>query len=424
MDNWFTPSDYGLHPRREPSYGLPHLSQPIPATRLRHLVLRGDLRSRRDLPFYCNPVALFFAVWSLMLACLCLHVSYATYPSFGTPLLIFSVSACALLLGYAASAAVFENDAALDERASYGLDVTLLWRINLLLCVIAVLVVVANWATDGPPPALGDPTTYLTYGRLKQILFPFLSTVAVNSTFDTSRLRRFVFLAFSISILILYITRGALLTTFLEMFFVFSMRTSMSKRKLYFLSLGSFAFALTAVTVFGNLRTAHDVFITYLQIRDKFADLPMAWLWFVSYFSVPLSNLCWIVAHPAAHGPTLAFLYPLLPTFMAPVDPYTQVYTSTNIIDNGSTYLQAYALDFSYLGIYFANLILGVGCRWFVARSYPKYILVLAIFLTAMSFIFIDMFLVLTTILQAVLQFYISKCCFYWNEYHSAPARP
>ena len=382
----------------------------------RHTLVRRTIRAKGNLPLYCNPIALFLGIWITMLACLSVHVSYAIYPHFGTPVLVFAVSTISLLLGYSASSTVFDGDVTPRAIFSYVLDVTALWRMNLLLCVLAALIVILNWVTEGPPPALGDPTTYLAYGRFKQILFPVLSTVAVNSTFDSSRLRRFLFLTFSVSILTVYITRGALLTTFLQMFFLFSMRTSISKRNQYLLAISAFVFAVAGVTAFGNLRTAHDVFINFLQIRGEYEDWPMAALWFVSYFSVPLSNLSWMIAHPPAYGPTLAFLYQLLPTFMAPPDPYAQVYASTNIIDNGSTYLQAYALDFSYLGIYFANLILGVGCRWFVTRSYPKYMLVLSIFLTSMSFIFIDMFLVLTTVLQATLQIYVAKRYFAWKD--------
>lgn len=422
MSEYSTEFNYGE--QQGSAFEIEELVPLFAARRRRRELVPVPLRPQQDLPFFCNPVTLFFGVWGLMLACLSVHVSSVTYPSFMTPALIFTISAVALLLGYAASGAIFASDATQDETASYVLDVSKLTRINLFLCLVSVGIVVLNWVAEGPPPALGDPTTYLTYGRLKQILFPFLSTVAVNSMFDTSRLRRCIFLVFSISVLTIYVTRGALLTTFLQIFFVFAMRTSMSKRKLYLLSMGSFVFALSAVTVFGNMRTSHEVFIAYLHIREKFVDWPMAWLWFVSYFSVPLSNLSWMVAHRPANGPTLAFLYPLLPTFMAPPDPYLGVYASSNIIDNGSTYLQAYALDFSYLGIYFANLILGFGCRWFRSRAYPRYVLVLAIFLTSMSFIFIDMFLVLTTILQAVLQIYISKRCFYRDEHRFGVSRP
>ena len=87
-----------------------------------------------------------------------------------------------------------------------------------------------------------------------------------------------------------------------------------------------------------------------------------------------------------------------------------------NIVDNASTYLQAWALDFSYLGIYFANLLIGIGCGWLAARAYPRKILILAIFLTSLSLLFFsDMFFLLSTVIQLPLQVLVQKRCFRWQ---------
>jgi len=69
-------------------------------TRAGHAFTSGTLRPRKELPVYCNPIALFLAIWILMLACLSVHVSYVIYPGFGIPFLIFIVSAGSLFLGY------------------------------------------------------------------------------------------------------------------------------------------------------------------------------------------------------------------------------------------------------------------------------------------------------------------------------------
>jgi len=383
--------------------------------RSRHAFASGVFRPRRELPVYCHPVALFLAIWVLMLACLSVHVSYVIYPDFGIPFLIFIVSAGSLLLGYFASTAILERDSLQDEVTSYVLDVTRLWQLNLLFCVFAMVLIGLNWFTSGPPPAIGDPSTYLTYGKLKQILFPLLTCIAVNATFDSSRIRRSLFIVFAFGWLGLYLARGILLVTFLEMFFVFSLRSSTGRRRQYLLALGALALAIAGMTIIGNLRTAHDIFIDFLQIRDKYSNWPMAFLWAVSYISIPFSNLCWMVAHGTSHGPTFAFLYSLLPTFMTPSDPYAEVYGSMNIIDGASTYLQAWALDFSYLGIYFANLIIGIGCGWLAMRAYPRNILILSIFLTSISLLFFaNTFFLLSTVIQVLAQIFVQKRCFYW----------
>jgi oligosaccharide repeat unit polymerase len=384
--------------------------------RPRHLLVRNVLAPHRNLPLYCNPIVEFFVVWILMLACLTVRVSYVIYPEFSTPLLIVTVSAISLLLGYFASTAVFRKRDLQSGITTYALDVTNLRRFNVVCTACAFLLIAYNWATSGPPPAIGDSSTYLTYGQFKQVLFPLITAVAVNSTLDPSKLQRCLFIAISLGVLALYVARGIMLVAFLQMFFLLSLRSRSSKKMQYLLAVGFLSCAIVGMTIVGNLRTAHDIFVSFLQIRDQYSDWPMAWLWLVSYISIPFSNLCWMIAHASSHGPTLAFLYPLLPTFVAPQDPYNAVYGSTNIIDNASTYLQTYALDFSYLGIYFVNLALGTECGWIVRRAYPKHMLIVSIFLTSMSLIFFtDMFFLLSTVIQVLIQTAVERKCFRWE---------
>ena len=382
----------------------------------RHAFAKGSFRPRRELPLYCHPIVLFLAIWVLMLACLSFHVSYVIYPYLGIPFLIFLVSVGSLLLGYLASTAMLERNTLQDEATSYVIDVTRLWRINLMFCAFALALIGLNWIIAGPPPAIGDPSSYLTYGNLKQILFPLLTCVAVNATLDPSRLRRYVFIVFGLGWLACYVARGIMLVTFLQMFFLFSLRSSMNRKKQYLLFLGAVAIGIAGMTIIGNLRTAHDIFLAFLQIRDRYSEWPMAFLWPAAYISIPFSNLCWMVAHGSSHGPTFAFLYSLFPSFMAPADPYADVYGGMSIIDGASTYLQAWTLDFSYLGIYFANLLVGIGCGWLVMRAYPRHSLILAIFLTSMTLLFFtDMFFLLSTVIQVSLQAAVQKRCFQWS---------
>lgn len=415
-------SDFPVSPNGDsraswPSLAIPGRWPDVGGARSNHTITEGVFRPRQELPIYCNPIALFLAVWGLMLICLCFHISYVIYPYFTTPVVIFVISITALLLGYFASTAILERDSSPDKTVAYSIDVTALWRLNLLFSVFALALIGLNWVMAGPPPLISDPSSYLTYGKLKQILFPLLTCVAVNATLDPSRLRRYLFIAFGLGVLAMYVARGIMIVTFLQMFFLLSLRSNMSRKQQYLLFLGAIAIAVAGMTIIGNLRTAHDLFIAYLQIRDKYSDYPMAFLWVVSYVSIPFSNLCWILQHGAAHGPTFAFLYSLLPSFMATSDPYADFYNNVNIIDNASTYLQAYALDFSYLGVYFANLLIGLGCGWLVLRSYPRHVLILAIFLTSMTLLFFtNMFFLLSTIIQVCLQAVVLKRCFNWRS--------
>jgi hypothetical protein len=382
----------------------------------KHKLIQGVLNERQHLPLFCNPVALFVINWVLMVASLSTQVTYVTYPFMGIPLLLCALSIGSFFFGYLVARTTLFRSPSSCTFLSYSLDVTTLWRLNLLFCGASLLIILFNWITIGPPPALGDPTSYLTYGRFKQVLFPLLVTVTVNATLDSSRWRKVSFAAFGIVGLTLYITRGLLMVALLQMFFVFALKTRMDKRKLYSIAFGFLVFTIIAITLIGNARTAQGVFLEYLQIRRKYFGWPMAYLWLTSYISIPFSNLCWLFAKGNFHGPTLSFLYPLLPSFLTPADPHAAIHDDLSIIDGASTYLAAYALDFSYLGIYLANLALGLGCGWLVERSLPRQILVSSIFLTCLSFIFFsDMFTPLSTIIQLIIQVSVQRRCFHWG---------
>ena len=168
-----------------------------------------------------------------MMVALSFQVTYVTYPKMGMPMLLFGISLGSFLFGYIVSRTVLHRWPTPTDAFSYTLDVTQLWQLNLMLCGAALLIIVFNWVLFGPPPAVGDPTSYLTYGRFKQVLFPLLVTVTVNAMLDSSRWRKALFMMFGMAGMTLYITRGLLMVALLQIFFVFSLKTRMSKRKLY-----------------------------------------------------------------------------------------------------------------------------------------------------------------------------------------------
>ena len=382
----------------------------------KHRIVEGELKPVREIPLFCNPLVIFIGNWALMMASLSVQVTYVTYPNMGMPMLLFGISLGSFLFGYIVSRMLLHKWPTPSHSASYSLDATQLWQLNLLLCGAAMLIIIFNWILTGPPPAVGDPSSYLTYGRFKQVLFPVLVTVTVNATLDQSRWRKALFVLFGMAGMTLYITRGLLMVALLQMFFVFALKTKISRRKLYTMLLCFVGFTIVVITVIGNARTAQGVFLEYLQIRQKYSDWPMAYLWLTSYVSIPFSNLCWLFAKGNFHGPTLAFLYPLLPSFLTPPDPHAYIHEDLSIIDGASTYLAAYALDFSYLGIYLANLLLGIGCGWMRERALPRGLLVASILLTCLSFIFFsDMFTPLSTILQIAIQSAVQRRCFHWG---------
>jgi len=287
----------------------------------------------------------------------------------------------------------------------------------MILCIVCLLIIAFNWITLGPPPAFGDFSSYLTYGRLRQILFPALITITVNAFLDKSKTQRALYAVFGLSWLMIYVTRGVVLVAILQALFVFSLRTGISKKKLYTVGLLCFLFSAFAGTAIGNARTPMAVFMDFLQIRSQYFDWPMIYLWLISYISIPFSNLCWVLDKIPFHGPTTSFLYPLLPSFWLPVDPHIAIHNDSRIIDGASTYLMSYALDLSYLGVFLANFCLGIGCAWLKKYGGSRKMLVSAIFLACLSFIFFaDLFSPLSTVIQISIQSFVQRKCFIWDK--------
>ena len=160
----------------------------------------------------------------------------------------------------------------------------------------------------------------------------------------------------------------------------------------------------------GNNRTAQSSFFQVLQIRREFWDWPMISLWAISYFSIPISNFCWIVHNFQFHTATLSFLYPALPAFWTPTDPHESITGYAHIIDGVHTYLSAYYLDLSYLGIVLINFVLGFGCALVMRKRVSRHFLTSAVFLACLAYIFfVDNFMPLSTLLQFVIQAFVQR---------------
>ena len=392
-----------------PSYAGGWKSRPQSSRLYRYLRLRPD----NQLPFYCQPIILFAISWLAMLGSLAFHVSYDSYPGMELPILLFSISIISLMAGYMLVHFFSEKQYPKDVGAEYMLDVSKLRRLNQILVLIAILIMVVNVKLEGLPPVFGlfsfDTKVYLEYGRLKQLLFPVLIIITVNAFLDPSRLRKVLYSSFGLLSMLVYVTRGGILGALMQAFFVFSMTTKISKKRLLARAAGVLVVLIVLADVIGSNRTTQAGFLEFLQIRKEFWEWPMVSLWVISYFSIPLSNLCWIVHDFHFTTATFSFLNPALPSFWLPSDPHESfIAGQTHVIDNVHTYLAPYFMDFSFAGIFLANLVLGAICAILVRRGIGRYFLTSAIFLGCVADIFFnDNFIPLSTLLQFVAQAFV-----------------
>jgi oligosaccharide repeat unit polymerase len=375
------------------------------------------VRPLSELPFYCHPVYLFLAVWVVMLGSLEMQVSESTYPDRSMGVILFLVSVLALLAGV--GAVRLANYASTESPFSlaYRIDAERLRKVNWFMFLCIVPIVIFNYLTVGPPPILGfvgaQTVVYLEYGRFKQLLFPIAMALFVNSALEQSGVRRWLWRCCSLGILLAYVARGPILMAVAQALVLYSIRTTASKRRIYVGAILALLFALGAMDIIGNNRTSQDSFFSFLEIKNDFRDWPMALLWPITYFSIPISNLCWIVKDAHFTAPTISFLYQFLPSFWVPASPHDAAVSNSHIIDGTYTYLGNYFLDFSWAGIVACNFAIGLAAGTLTRRErISRKFMSSPIVLSAIGFIFFwDFFTALSNVLEFFAEVAVQRFC-------------
>jgi oligosaccharide repeat unit polymerase len=376
-----------------------------------------QVRPLAELPFYCDPVYLFVASWALMLGSLEIQVSETTYPDRSMGIILFLVSLLAMLAGIGAIRLANYAEKTSAVPLAYRIDARLLRKINWILCGIVFLIVAFNWVSVGPAPVFGffgaETSVYAEYGRLKQVLFPVAMALSLNSALEESGIRRWFWRCLSLGTLLAYVARGPILIAVVQSLILYSIRTTASKRKIYARACVAIVIALVAMDVVGSNRTAQESFFQALEIKEDFRTWPTAIVWPISYISIPISNLCWIVRGAHFNEPTVSFLYPVLPSFWAPASPHEAAVSDSHIIDGTHTYLANYFLDFSWAGIVGCNFLIGLLGGFLTHRErISRKFMMSPIILSAFSFIFFwDFFVSLPTIIELCIQALVQRLC-------------
>ena len=358
-------------------------------------------RIKSEIPIFCKPISLFLTMWLIMLLSLQMHVTVYSYPDIGLALLLFFCSVCSLVAGYLIVRMAYKLDTAeVPNRPFYQVAVKPLRRAEWILIAVITAILLANFVAYGPPPllsVLGATTlNYVEYGKLKQLLNAAAMTLTVAASLEPSRRRKILIYSLTFLSMVAYATRGFLLIMLAQAFFVFSLQAKTSKRKLYIVALSTLAAAALLSNLIGNGRaeSTTEAFVAFFGITSTYAKWPMTTLWFLSYISSPISNMCWIVRSYHVTGPSSIFLGPLLPAFWAPESLESQYLGSPFIIDGVHTYLAKYYLSLWYFGVVLINLLWG-GIAAFLTHHdrLIRKTLTSAVLLAAIVFIFFADFL-------------------------------
>jgi hypothetical protein len=359
------------------------------------------VRKQSDLAFYCKPLPLFFAVWLLMLTTFQLRVSYTSYPDISLALILFAISAVSFMIGYATvSFAYYAIGGPLVGAVEYAIDLKRFRRFQSVALLTSVIILVFNWRKYGLPPLFGffgaDTYIYARYGSLKQLLFPAFMALCLTAPLEPSRIRRWFFFAFGPVCALAYASRGYLLILLFQILAMFSLRTTLSKRKIYLIALTTFCLAIVMSDVIGNNRmsSGSGALLSYMRIKRAYYDWPTSYLWMVSYISSPISNLCWIVRSYHYDHPSTAFLHSLLPGSLDASSLEAGDLGSDNIVDGVHTYIAKYYLDMWWFGVFGINYIWGLISGYISAGNrLTRNFMVSAVLLGCMGFLFFADFL-------------------------------
>lgn len=328
-----------------------------------------------------------------MLASVRFRITEVSYPDFSLPILICLASVVSFLIGYSVVRIICWNSTNSRVTNFYQIDISRLRKFNFVLACSALSIIAFNLFTSGIPPFLAffgfAAKSSYDYGRLKQLLIPILMALFVDAFLDCSRRRKIFYALFAFIWLMFYLARGGILLMLFQALIVLSIRTSLPKKKIYFVAAAGVGLAGAFFGILGSYRTSDAILMAGMHIKTEFWHWPTIYVWIISYLSAPLSNLCWYVRTAQFDHITWSFAYTLLPAFWYPPGVHNDISQTTNIVDGVSTYLANYFLDFSYVGIVLVNILIGMISGFAsVANRISRKFLFWSVFLSCIGFMF------------------------------------
>jgi hypothetical protein len=244
-----------------------------------------------------------------MLGALEIQVSELTYPDRSMGFILFFVSVLSLSAGLGVVRLTHYGRKESAISLAYKIDSKSLRKINWFMFLSIIPIVIFNYLTVGPPPVLGffgvSTLDYAEYGRFKQFLFPLAMALFVNSAMEESRILRWFWRSAALGTLLVYVARGPILVAIVQVLILYSIRTTASRRRIYVRASIAVVLALVAMDVVGENRTAKEGFFAFLEIKQEFRTWPVVVLWPISYMSIPISNMCWIVKEAHFNKPNI-----------------------------------------------------------------------------------------------------------------------
>jgi len=314
-----------------------------------------------------NPFLVFLLIWVTGLSVYSVGIADFLHPDQTVLWFVFWVSLVFFAFGFFGISLVIRLFQGKCDRGRVGVlvDQQRLEQTMFVLWLLSAFIVLYNIAIQGLPPMFAffgvDTEIYKGYGRWKGLLFPILMAIFLFTLFSDRRWLKVLLRCWSLAWLFLYISRGNVIVMCVQFLLTLFIMKRLRLRSVLIYGGAFLGLLMVMMAVVGEYRTGTDIFIKGMGIKKEYQDLYPGLLWVASYISLPLSNLVFIMEdfNEVLMGEFV--FHRMLPAFSSEADILHDVLSSVpGVKDNTITYLGIVFMDFSWVGIVWINILLGV----------------------------------------------------------------
>jgi oligosaccharide repeat unit polymerase len=296
---------------------------------------------------------------------------------------------------------------------------------EIIFIFIGLLIVLLNLFFHGYFPlfsAFGIKTLdYLSYGRIKNILFPILSLLMLCSIFEQNKKMKYTCFSLPIIIGLLYMARGATILSLLQYILLYFGINKINIKKVLISTIISIFFLTNLMWAVGAVRMSNEALLAAFDVKKKYHDYNPGLVWVAAYISLPYANLLDFVEKDFRSPPGIYFtLEEIIPSISQNEQVKELYFKYLPLRSNTvSTYIGQAFLDFGYIGIIVFNFVYGfIGGLFSLNFIKKRFIFPNVIYLSALLMMFFTNFLIFfSTFFEMILSIFLFKYAFQVNRF-------
>ncbi|HED37856.1 MAG TPA: oligosaccharide repeat unit polymerase [Ignavibacteria bacterium] len=343
-----------------------------------------------------HPLLIFIVVWLMSVFLYSLRIAWFMPDDVYLLYKLFFVSTVYFAIGFYPFQFIKKKS---DIEPSRIIMPDRLKLLTLTFSGVIVAILLFNLKYYGYPPLFSlfhlAAFNYMEYGNFKGLLCPMLSILFLISVFEKKRYLNVTMKGFPILIFILYMTRGFLISTLIQYFFLLLILKKINFKKTLLISIAGFILIISTMSIIGGIRTGNEHFKEIMEIKNEYRHLNSGILWTIGYISFPFANLISIIKNSNELFMGSIIFNNSIPAFLQH-NSYLNYYNSLlpNKANTVSTYLGLPYLDFGIIGLICMNYLLGlIGGMFYASHIKRVYHIPFAIYLSVLTLLFFYDFL-------------------------------